>query len=69
MAVVEDGVYRILGRQSVDIIKCGGEKISALEIEAVLLAHPLIEECAVVGIEDPGVGSARRRCPGAQGLQ
>ncbi len=56
MAVVEDDVYRILGRQSVDIIKCGGEKISALEIEAVLLAHPLIDECAVVGIEDPEWG-------------
>ena len=56
MAVSEDGVYRILGRQSVDIIKCGGEKISALEIETVLLAHPSIEECAVVGLEDPEWG-------------
>ncbi len=52
LAVVEDGVYRILGRQSVDIIKCGGEKISALEIETALLGHPEIEECAVVGLED-----------------
>ncbi len=56
MALVEDGVYRILGRQSIDIIKCGGEKISALEIEAVLLAHPRIDECAVVGVEDPEWG-------------
>ncbi len=56
MAVAEDGVYRILGRQSIDIIKCGGEKISALEIEAVLLAHPRIDECAVVGVEDPEWG-------------
>ena len=52
LAIVEDGVYRILGRQSVDIIKCGGEKISALEIETALLGHPRIEECAVVGLED-----------------
>ncbi len=52
IAIRGDGGYRILGRQSIDIIKCGGEKISALEIEAVLLAHPLIEECAVVGLED-----------------
>ncbi len=56
MAVSEDGVYRILGRQSIDIIKCGGEKISALEIETVLLAHPRIDECAVVGVEDPEWG-------------
>ncbi len=56
IAVRQDGRYRILGRQSIDIIKCGGEKISALEIEAVLLAHPLIEECAVVGLEDPEWG-------------
>ncbi len=46
------GSYRILGRKSVDIIKSGGYKISALEIEEVLRAHPGIEECAVVGVED-----------------
>ncbi len=56
VAILEDGAYRILGRQSVDIIKCGGEKISALEIETVLLAHPRIAECAVVGVEDPEWG-------------
>lgn len=42
--------YRILGRNSVDIIKSGGYKISALEIESILLQHPNISECAVVGI-------------------
>lgn len=52
MAVVERGAYRILGRASVDIIKSGGYKISALEIEEVLRAHPAIAECAVVGVED-----------------
>lgn len=46
------GSYRILGRKSVDIIKSGGYKISALEIEEVLRAHPDIEECAVVGLGD-----------------
>ena len=56
IAIAEDGVYRILGRQSIDIIKCGGEKISALEIETVLLGHPRIDECAVVGVEDPEWG-------------
>lgn len=52
MAVLEDGYYRILGRQSVDIIKSGGYKLSALEIETGLLDHPSIRECAVVGIAD-----------------
>jgi malonyl-CoA/methylmalonyl-CoA synthetase len=47
-----DGTYRILGRNSVDIIKTGGYKISALEIEEVLRGHPDIEECAVVGLPD-----------------
>ncbi len=52
VAVVEDGAYRILGRQSVDIIKTGGYKVSALEIEEVLRTHPAVAECAVVGVED-----------------
>jgi len=52
MAIVEDNYYRIMGRQSVDIIKSGGYKLSALEIEAALLDHPAIRECAVVGITD-----------------
>jgi malonyl-CoA/methylmalonyl-CoA synthetase len=52
MAVVEDGYYRIMGRQSVDIIKSGGYKLSALEIETALLDHPAIAECAVVGVAD-----------------
>jgi malonyl-CoA/methylmalonyl-CoA synthetase len=56
VAVVEDGSYRILGRRSVDIIKTGGHKVSALEIEEVLRTHPDIVECAVVGIADPEWG-------------
>lgn len=44
--------YRILGRESVDIIKTGGEKVSALEIEDVLRRHPRVRDCAVVGIPD-----------------
>ena len=52
VAVRENGYYRILGRQSVDIIKSGGYKLSALEIEAMLLEHPAIAECAVVGLPD-----------------
>lgn len=52
MAVIESGYFRIMGRLSVDIIKSGGYKLSALEIENVLLAHAAIAECAVIGIED-----------------
>ncbi|HEU0077211.1 MAG TPA: acyl-CoA synthetase, partial [Longimicrobiaceae bacterium] len=56
VAVVEDGYFRILGRTSVDIIKTGGYKVSALEIEEVLRTHPDVAECAVVGVEDPDWG-------------
>ncbi len=52
VAILENGYYRILGRSSVDIIKTGGYKVSALEIEEVLMSHPSIQECAVVGKED-----------------
>jgi malonyl-CoA/methylmalonyl-CoA synthetase len=47
-----EGYYYIVGRLSTDIIKCGGYKISALEIEAVILQNPQVKECAVVGIAD-----------------
>tara|TARA_A100001011_G_scaffold277723_1_gene287449 strand:- start:1831 stop:3327 length:1497 start_codon:yes stop_codon:yes gene_type:complete len=52
IAVFENGAYRILGRNSVDIIKSGGYKISALEIEEILRTHSDIKECGVVGIPD-----------------
>lgn len=57
-AVVEDGAYRILGRRSVDIIKTGGYKVSALEIENVLSGHPDVDECSVVGVADRDWGEA-----------
>ena len=56
IAVFEDGSYRILGRDNVDIIKTGGFKVSALEIEDVLLTHPLVLECAVFGRKDDSWG-------------
>jgi malonyl-CoA/methylmalonyl-CoA synthetase len=46
----EEGIFKILGRQSVDIIKTGGYKVSALEIEEVLREHDQIVACAVVGL-------------------
>lgn len=58
VAVVEDGYYRIMGRASVDIIKSGGYKLSALEIEDVLLTHDDISEAAVVSVEDRTWGEA-----------
>lgn len=51
-AVVEHGWWRILGRTSQDILKSGGYKVSALEIEDVLRGHPAIADCAVVGVRD-----------------
>lgn len=58
VAVREDGYYRIMGRSSVDIIKSGGYKLSALEIEGTLLTHESIAECAVIGVEDETWGEA-----------
>jgi malonyl-CoA/methylmalonyl-CoA synthetase len=52
VAVLEEGAYRLLGRTSVDIIKTGGYKVSALEIEDVLRQHPAIADCAVVARPD-----------------
>jgi len=52
IAVVENGYYRIMGRNSVDIIKSGGYKISALEIEEILRTHPAVKDCAVVGVDN-----------------
>ena len=58
VAVIESGYYRIMGRSSVDIIKSGGYKLSALEIEGTLLTHDDIAECAVIGVEDEMWGEA-----------
>ncbi|MFN7988139.1 MAG: acyl-CoA synthetase [Thermoanaerobaculia bacterium] len=52
VAAREDGVYRILGRASTDILKSGGYKLSALEIEDALRLHPGIRDVAVVGLPD-----------------
>jgi malonyl-CoA/methylmalonyl-CoA synthetase len=52
VAVIEDGVYRLLGRTSTDIIKTGGYKVSALEIEDALREHEAIADAAVIGVPD-----------------
>ncbi|MFJ9889594.1 acyl-CoA synthetase [Streptomyces sp. NPDC091287] len=54
--VDEDGYVTIVGRKATDLIKSGGYKIGAGEIENVLLAHPGVREAAVTGEEDPDLG-------------
>ncbi|HEY5148314.1 MAG TPA: acyl-CoA synthetase [Mycobacterium sp.] len=56
-AVIDDGgMHRIVGRESVDLIKSGGYRIGAGEVETVLLGHPGVTEAAVVGVADEDLG-------------
>jgi len=54
--------FKILGRTSVDILKSGGYKLSALEIEEVLREHPAVGEVAVVGVPDEAWGERVVAC-------
>ena len=54
--VDEEGDYAIVGRASVDVLKSGGYKLSALEIEREILGMEGVDECAVVGVEDEEYG-------------
>jgi len=57
MAVIEpDGTHRIVGRASTDLIKSGGYRIGAGEVENALLAHPAVREAAVIGAPDEDLG-------------
>jgi malonyl-CoA/methylmalonyl-CoA synthetase len=58
----DDGYVRILGRTSVDILKSGGYKLSALEIEEALREHAAIAEVAVVGLPDADWGDRVVAC-------
>jgi malonyl-CoA/methylmalonyl-CoA synthetase len=51
-----DGYVRIVGRRSTDLIKSGGYKIGAGEIENALVEHPGVAEAAVTGEPDPDLG-------------
>jgi malonyl-CoA/methylmalonyl-CoA synthetase len=51
-----DGYIRIVGRRATDLIKSGGFKIGAGEIEGALLEHPAVKEAAVTGEPDPDLG-------------
>lgn len=50
-----DGYIRIIGRKK-DIINRGGLKISAREMEELLIQHPLVKGAAIVGVADPRLG-------------
>ena len=69
---VDDGGYFWLSARASDIINVGGRKVSPHELEAVLLRHPAIAECACVGIPDPLSGQAVAAflvaCPGRREL-
>ncbi|RAU91392.1 acyl-CoA synthetase [Mycobacterium colombiense] len=57
VAVIDaEGMHCIVGRESVDLIKSGGYRIGAGEIETVLLGHPGVAEAAVVGMPDADLG-------------
>ncbi len=62
------GLYYLVDRKK-DVIKTGGENVYALEVERVLLQHPSIEDCAVVGVRDErydeGIAAAIKLVPGA----
>jgi malonyl-CoA/methylmalonyl-CoA synthetase len=71
VAMDGDGYVRILGRTSVDILKSGGYKLSALEIEEALREHAAVAEVAVVGLPDETWGERVVACvvarPGREG--
>ncbi|HYO85822.1 MAG TPA: AMP-binding protein [Dermatophilaceae bacterium] len=55
-AVDLDGWYKIVGRKSADLIKSGGYRVGAGEIESCLLDHPGVAQAAVIGVPDDDLG-------------
>jgi len=51
-----DGYLRLVGRRTTDLIKSGGYRIGAGEVEAALLTHPGVGEAAVLGLADADLG-------------
>ncbi len=66
VAVIDgDGMHRIVGRESVDLIKTGGFRVGAGEIETVLLGHPGVAEVAVSACQTTTWASASSRSSSA----
>jgi fatty acid CoA ligase FadD36 len=57
VAVIDSqGFHRIVGRESIDLIKSGGYRIGAGEVEHAILNHPAVAEAAVIGLPDDDLG-------------
>jgi malonyl-CoA/methylmalonyl-CoA synthetase len=54
--IAADGYLRIVGRKATDLIKTGGFKVGAGEVESALLEHPSVSEAAVIGLPDSDLG-------------
>jgi fatty acid CoA ligase FadD36 len=54
--IAPDGWHRIVGRASTDLIKTGGYRVGAGEVEDALLLHPAVHEAAVIGVPHPDLG-------------
>jgi len=59
--IVENGYILILDRKK-DMIVSGGENISSLEVEKILLAHPAVQEAAVIAVKDDKWGEVPKGC-------
>jgi fatty acid CoA ligase FadD36 len=55
-AIDADGMHRIVGRESTDLIKSGGFRVGAGEVETALLGHAGVSEAAVIGVPDDDLG-------------
>lgn len=58
----EAGFHRIVGRESTDLIKSGGYRVGAGEVEAAVAAHPDVSEVAVIGVPDDDLGQRIVAC-------
>ncbi len=62
----EDGYVFVMGRTD-DVINVAGHRLSTGSMEAVVAAHPLVAECAVIGVHDRAQGPGAARVRRAEG--